>query len=123
MKDKKQDISDIIRDAIKSGRTKRKQLPKKVNPTAKRRSRADFPNPMVEGQKRYPAYNVQPKRPRAEFPEPMVEGQKRYPAYNVQPIRPRKNTRPPRQITDDAKRTMPKRKPKPSGIPKKKKSY
>jgi hypothetical protein len=24
--------------------------------------RADFPNPMVEGQKRYPAYNVQPSR-------------------------------------------------------------
>jgi len=29
-------------------------------------------------------------RPRAEFPKPMVEGQKRYPAYNVQPSRPRK---------------------------------
>ena len=31
--------------------------------------------------------------PRAEFPNPMVEGQKRYPAYNVQPIRPRKRKR------------------------------
>lgn len=29
-------------------------------------------------------------RPRAEFPEKMLEGQKRYSAYNVQPIRPRK---------------------------------
>jgi len=29
-------------------------------------------------------------RPRAEFPEKMLEGQKRYPAYNVQPIHPRR---------------------------------
>jgi len=40
---KKQDISDIIRDAINGQRPKKKLLPKKVNP---------------------PAYNVQPIRPR-----------------------------------------------------------
>ena len=31
-----------------------------------------------------------PRRTRAEFPEKMLEGQKRYPAYNVQPIHPRR---------------------------------
>ena len=98
-KGKKHDIRDYIRDAIKSGGIKRKRLPKKVNPPAKSRS------------------------PRAEFPKPMVEGQKRYPAYNVQPIRPRKKIRPPRQIADDAKRTMPSQKPKSFGIPKKKRVY
>ena len=60
---KKQDIGDIIRDAMNGQRPKKKLLPKKVNPPAKRRiPRAEFPNPMVEGQKRYPAYNVQPRR-------------------------------------------------------------
>jgi hypothetical protein len=121
-KGKKQDIGDIIRDVMgaltkpkRSGRAAKLQrkIPKPPNERMRPRKRStrSGPQPMPRraGDKP-PSVRTMPRR--AEFPEPMVEGQKRYPAYNVQPIRPRKNTRPPRQITDDAKRTMPKRKPK-----------
>lgn len=99
---KKRDIRDIIEDSIKSATgSKRKQLPKKaVGPSAKKRT------------------------PRAEFPNPMVEGQKRYPAYNVQPIRPRKGAKSPEGNQDERdlrdRNEMPKRRLKPrpkSGIP------
>jgi len=44
-----------------------------------------------EGVKPEPPRRTRPRpRPRAEFPQKMLEGQKRYPAYNVQPIHPRK---------------------------------
>jgi hypothetical protein len=60
-KGRKQDIGDIIRDAMNGQRPKKKLLPKKVNPTAERRGpRAEFTKPKVEGQK--PAYNVQPRK-------------------------------------------------------------
>jgi hypothetical protein len=48
------------------------------------------PMPRKAGDKP-PSVRTMPRR--AEFPEPMVEGQKRYPAYNVQPIRPRKGAK------------------------------
>ena len=121
-KGKKQDIGDIIRDVMgaltkpkrRVGAKLQRKIPKPPNERPERprkRSTGSGPQPMPRRAGDKPP-SVQPMPRRAEFPEPMVEGQKRYPAYNVQPIRPRKNTRPPRQITDDAKRTMPKRKPK-----------
>ena len=59
----------------------RKRMPKggdsKINRTLPKRPRAEFPDPMVEGQKRYPAYNVQRQ-----------DARKR-PTYNVQPQKPK----------------------------------
>ena len=83
-------LRDIIGDAIEGKRPKKINKPYKFRDDEDKRPPRSRPRPRLDREK----YQMPKRRPntprgRAQFPEPMVEGQKRYPAYNVQPKKPK----------------------------------
>ena len=77
-----------LRPRKPSTRSGPQPMPRKVGDKPFDREKAILP--------RRPRNPRKPTGPRAEFPKPMVEGQKRYPAYNVQPSRRRTPKRKPK---------------------------